>query len=76
MLTDTINRYLRHRPFIPFRIEKTDGVWYEVSNPEMASATRQAVELGFPLENGKQRFITLAMVHVMSVEIRLPVAST
>jgi hypothetical protein len=29
--------------------------------------------LAFPIENGKQRFVTIALVHVMSVEILLPV---
>ena len=73
MLGETINAYLLRQPFAPFRIEKTGGVWYEVQNPAMASVTRQAVELAFPIENGKQRFVMIAMVHVTSVEICLPV---
>ncbi len=76
MLGETINAYLLRQPFIPFRIEKTGGVWYEVHNPAMASATRHAVELAFPIENGKQRFVTIALVHLMSVEILLPVAGS
>ena len=73
MLSETIKAYLRRRPFVPFRIEKTGGVWYDVHNPAMASATRHGVELAFPIEGGKQRFVMIAMVHVASVEILLPV---
>jgi hypothetical protein len=73
VLADTIKAYLRSRPFIPFRIEKTGGVWFEVPNPAMASATRHAVELAFPIDDGNQRFVTIAMVHVVSVEVLMPV---
>ncbi len=72
MLTETINSYLRRQPFIPFRIEKTGGVWYDVNNPAMASATRHMVELALPIENGKQRFVTIAIMHVLSVESCYP----
>jgi hypothetical protein len=72
VLTETINGYLRSRPFVPFRIEKTGGVWYEVHNPAMASATRHVFELAFPIENDKQRFVVIAMIHVLSVEILMP----
>ena len=73
MLAETINAYLLRQPFVPFRIEKTGGIWYKVHNPAMASATRHTVELAFPIKNGKQRFITIALVHVICVEILLPV---
>jgi hypothetical protein len=73
VLAEIINACLLRRPFVPFRIEKTGGVWYEVHNPAMASATRHAVELALPIENGNQRFVMIAMVHVVSVEILLPV---
>ncbi len=73
MLAETIKQNLRRRPFVPFRIEKTGGLWYEVHNPAMASATREALELAFPVENGMQRFVAIAMIHVQSVEIFLPI---
>jgi hypothetical protein len=73
VLAETINAYLLRQPFVPFRIEKTGGVWYEVHNPAMASAARHTVELAFPIEHDKQRFVTIALIHVMSVEILLPV---
>jgi hypothetical protein len=63
---DVLDRYLARRPFVPFRIEKTGGVWYEVGNPEMASVTNRVIELGLPIENNTQRFVTIALVHVVS----------
>jgi hypothetical protein len=70
---DVLHPYLARRPFIPFHFEKTGGIWYDIQNPQMASLTRHAIELAFPLENGEQRFITVALVHVLSVEILVPV---
>ncbi len=72
---DVLKWYLARQPFVPFRFEKTGGVWYEVRNPAMASVTRRTVELGSPIENGGQRFVTIALVHVISVEIVLPISS-
>jgi hypothetical protein len=73
VLFETINAYLRCQPFVPFRIEKTGGKWFKVTNPAMASVSRHNVELAFPIKNGRQPFITIALVHVVSVEILLPV---
>jgi hypothetical protein len=70
---ELLTNYLARRPFIPFRIEKTGGVWFEVRNAEMTVVSRHHIELAMPIENGRQRFINIAMVHVNSVEIHLPV---
>lgn len=75
MEAELLDRYLRRQPFVPFRLEKTGGTWFEVTNPEMVYVTRRSIELGLPLENGTQRFVTIALVHVVSVEIALPTAS-
>jgi hypothetical protein len=64
---------LPRQPFVPFRFEKTGGTWFTVHNPEMALVSRHDIELAMPIENGRQRFLTIAMVHVNSVEILLPV---
>ena len=66
-----LDAYLQRVPFVPFRIEKTGGVWFEVRNPAMAWVTRRAIELAMPIENGGQRFVTIALIHVLSVEIVL-----
>ncbi len=72
---EVLKQYLARRLFVPFRFEKTGGVWYEVRNPAMASVMRRTMELGLPIENGSQRFVTIALVHVISVEIMLPISS-
>jgi hypothetical protein len=70
---DLLRRYLARQPFVPFRFEKTGGTWFEVRNSEMALVTRHYIELAMPIETGQQRFLNIALVHVMSVEILLPV---
>jgi hypothetical protein len=42
------------------------------AGPEVS---RRLVELGFPIENGGQRFVTIALMHIIRVEIVLPVSS-
>ncbi len=66
-----LNEHLDRRPFVPFQIVETGGISYEIQNPKMVKVTRRAVELAFPWENGGQRFVTIALVHVMHVEILL-----
>jgi len=70
---ELLKEYLTRQPFIPFRFEKTGGAWFEVHSPDMAAVTRHDIELAMPIENGRQRFINIAMVHVDTVEILLPV---
>ena len=48
MLEETIKGYLLRQPFVPFRIEKTGGIWFDVQNPAMVSVTRHFVELACP----------------------------
>jgi hypothetical protein len=69
---EILKKHLAGRPFIPFRFEKTGGTWFEVHNPEMAAVTRLDIELAMPIEDGRQRFVKNAMVHVNGVEILLP----
>jgi hypothetical protein len=69
---ELLKKYLARDPFVPFRFEKTGGAWFEVHNPNMAAVTRHDIELAMPIENGRQRFVNVAMVHVNSVEILLP----
>jgi hypothetical protein len=40
----------------------------------MAVVTRREIELAMPIESGRQRFVSIALIHVMSVEILLPVS--
>lgn len=72
---DVLKQNLARRPFIPFRFEKTGGTWFEVTSPEMASVSRREIELAMPLESNQQRFVSIALIHVVSVEILLPVSA-
>lgn len=71
---EVLNSYLKREPFVPFKIEKTGGTWYEVKNPAMAFVSKRCIELGMPVENGQQRFISIALIHIASVEISLPLS--
>ena len=43
---------------------------------ELKTLGSEEPELAMPIESDRQRFLNIALVHVMSVEILLPVAGT
>ena len=45
MRVQEIERYLKHRPFKPFRLCMTDGSSYEVRHPEMLLVSRTAIAM-------------------------------
>jgi hypothetical protein len=60
---------LRTRPFVPFRIDATDGRTYEVRHPDQALVLRTRVILPLPSGNGvPERSEHLALVHVERLE--------
>jgi hypothetical protein len=70
---EIFQEYLRAKPFTPFRIMVTGGTWYEFRHPAMAAVSRGTIEIGLPIENGKQPFLTISLNHVICVEVVKPV---
>jgi hypothetical protein len=54
----------------------TGGLWFEVRLPAMAALSRRTIEIGMPIEAGKQRFVILSVLHVTCVEVVGPATST
>ncbi len=64
---------LRARPFVPFRIEVSDGTHYTIKHPEMVIPTGYAAYVGVPRKKGRgfARVETVAMEHIVKL-IPLP----
>lgn len=72
MRQDDLDEYLKREPFQPFRIYLSTGVFFEIRQPELASTSRSTLSLGLPIEEDKQRFVEIALVHIVWMEVLLP----
>ena len=59
MRPDDLKEHLDRRPFQPFRIHLSNGVFFGVRNPDMVSVMLSTAHLGLPLEGDRQRFAIL-----------------
>jgi len=68
---------LRKRPFLPFRIDATDGRTYDVRHPDQALVLRSRVILPLPSSSDlvAERSELLALVHVVRLEELSPDSS-
>ncbi len=72
MRQEDVREYLERRPFQPFRIQLSTGAFFDIRRPEMAQATRSTLTLGQSIEGDQQRFVVIALVHIVWLEILLP----
>jgi hypothetical protein len=72
MRPDDVREHLDRRPFQPFRIHLSNGIFFDVRQPHLASVMRSTVHIGLPLEGNMQRFAVVALVHVVWIEVLLP----
>jgi hypothetical protein len=72
MRQDDLEEYLHREPFEPFRIYLSTGVFVDIRQPELARATRSPLTLGLPIEGDKQRFLVIALIHIVWLEILVP----
>jgi hypothetical protein len=67
---------LHKRPFEPFRIQVTDGTFYDVRHPELVMVGLGSVVIGVPAAGQQQplyeRYETVALAHVVKL---LPLAA-
>ncbi len=72
MRPEDILRFLRARPFEPFRIYMSDGKTYDVAHPELALVERSVVIVGVPGPMGPngplEHSVFCALVHITRAE--------
>jgi hypothetical protein len=73
MRPEDLREHLKRRPFEPFRVHLTGGTFFDIRNPEMAHVSRTTLHIGLPLEGAMQRFAIVALVHIVWLEVLLPV---
>jgi hypothetical protein len=72
MRQDDVDEYLDRDPFQPFRIHLSTGAFFDVSHPPLAYTSRSTLSLGLSIEGDKQRFLTIALIHIVWIEVLLP----
>ena len=73
MRPDEVQEYLNRRPFRAFRIHLSSGAFFDIRNPQMVSLGRSALTIGLGIEGNLQRFVVIALVHIVWLEILIPV---
>jgi hypothetical protein len=73
MRPDDVREYLDRRPFQPFRVHLTSGAFFDIRNAQMASVGRSALTLALGVEGDFQRFVVVALVHLVWLEVLVPV---
>ncbi len=70
MRTSEIEKQLRQRPFLPFRLRMTDGTAFEVRHPEMLMVSRTiiAVAIHRPRARDPEGIVLCDPVHVIRIE--------
>jgi hypothetical protein len=73
MRRDTLEEYLKRRPFLPFRIYLSTGVFFfHIHQPQLASVSPSTLTLGLPIEGDRQRFLEIALIHIVWIEMLFP----
>ena len=72
MRQDDLDEYLHQEPFQPFRIHLSTGAFFDIRQPELAWATRSTLTLGQAIEGNQQRFLVIALIHIVWLEVLLP----
>lgn len=72
MRPEDILRFLRARPFEPFRIYMSDGSTFDIKHPELALVERSTVLVGVPGPQGPdgplERTVFCALMHITRAE--------
>jgi hypothetical protein len=72
MRQDDLDEYLDREPFQPFRVHLSTGAFFDIHQPQLAYTSRSTLALGLPIEGDKQRFLTIALVHIVWIEVLVP----
>ena len=72
MRQDDLDEYLDAEPFQPFRIHLSTGAFFDIHQPELAWVTRSTLSIGQAIEGDKQRFVIIALIHIVWLEVLVP----
>lgn len=72
MRRDNLEEYVKRRPFQPFRIYLSTGVFFDIRNPQLASLAPSTLTLGLPIEGDRQRFLEIDLLHIVWIEMLFP----
>lgn len=72
MRQDDVDEHLKREPFQPFRIYLSTGAFFDIDQPQLASTNRSVLSIGLPIEGDKQRFLTIALIHIAWIKVLLP----
>jgi len=72
MRQDDLEEYLDRKPFQPFRIYLSTGAFVDIRQPQLVRITRSTLTLGQAIEGDKQRFLVIALVHIVWLEVLVP----
>ena len=72
MRQDDVDEYLKRRPFQPFRIHLSTGAFFDIRQTQLAYTSRSTLSLELGIEGDKQRFLTIALIHIVWIEVLLP----
>lgn len=78
MSPEELNSALRRKPYVPIRVHVTDGVHYDILNPEMAMIGRTILFIGLRRDIDSPYFdepVMVSMRHVTRVEPIIEAAS-
>jgi hypothetical protein len=67
-----LDEYLKRLPFQPFRIHLSTGAFFDIRQPQSAYTSRSTLSLGLSIEGDKQRFLIIALIHIVWIEVLLP----
>ena len=72
MRQDDLNEYLGRRPFQPVRIYLSTGSFVDIHQPQLAHVSRSVLTLGQSIEGEQQRFLVIALIHMVWLEVLVP----
>ena len=71
MPPEDIDKRLRQRPFVPFRMYLSDGATYEINHPELVLLGRRSLILGLagdPATTWYERTVDVDLLHIVRME--------
>jgi len=72
MRREAVLEHLNRAPFRPFRVYLSTGVFFDIRQPQLASVDRFTLSSTFPIEGLSQRYVNIALIHIVWIEVLLP----
>ncbi len=72
MRRDVVEEYLEQKPLRPFRLYLSTGAFVDIRQPQSATLSPSTITLGLPIEGDRQRFLEIALLHIVWIEVFVP----